>query len=619
MPFHKNMPGHFRRLVSRALAVICVCVFSLSTGAGAAAVRLGVVQAGDYAGHVAMRGAVLNELRAMLPDSFRVETPPDAYVNAEWDRAGCRERIRKLVDDDHADVILAMGPWVVEDLLEAGFRKPVVAAYRFDPIAEGLVDSTGRPIAENLTVTLYPDRYSRDFSALSSLFAIDTVAVICFDSNGETERLLERMRQSIGGQKIELVVSSGYTPRGEFAFFNAYQKVPPGADAVYISPLWGVQPDAIRPFFERSNSVRRPVFASDGAYPVGRGALASDAGRTMMAEAVITAWKLKRIVEGISPADLPTAYEQARGLTVNADVAASCGVALDGSVADVLTIRPAADRGEFYDYTAALATAYSRRSHAASPPDRIALEADVSEAYLSLAHALETVRIDAEVLAVIDVFRERAHGAAQVGLAQPETLTRLQARRALLEAALITSQSSKRTAAARLAESMDFPPTYALFIDTTVFSERVQASLYVRLSRLVSHEQFRSGLLERLADEAARTAAATTGADDLRGAIYAALLEIERTLLAGVPLRRAEDDSRSYLQRLIEAPSVSDRDKIDALDAGRAARMAALDNRMAFFRACARLAYVVGWSMNELNTTPAQQLLRFISSGESGG
>jgi ABC-type uncharacterized transport system substrate-binding protein len=615
MQYHRKLQRLARRVGIGIVWALSCSVLTVISAEAARTVKVAVVQGGDYAVHTMMSGAILNELEHLLPDSINVITPADAYVNGGWKREACRQQIERLAARTDIDMALAFGPWVVEDLLEAGFSGPIVSAFRFDPVAEGLVDTVGRPIADNLTVNVFPERYLRDFITLRSLAPADTVAVICFESNDESERLMARMRRSVERFGIEVIPVRGYTPRGEFAFFKAWQQLPPGVDAVYLSPMWGVRADAIKQFLSMGVSERRPVFSTDGAYLVERGALVSDAGRTGMDEVVITAWKAKQIIEGARPSALPVAFRQTRGVIGKLTTAEACGVDVGGLAAWTAALGPEPVSSNFYDYSHALATAASRRDDATTPAGRIELELAVTDRYLDLLEAEQSIVAGRDGLRMLDWFVERTWGAAQVGLSAPEHASRLQAERAIVESELVSAFAARRAAVSHLAAELEFPPDYTLSIDTAIFSERIMAAAYSHMGDLLARDGSFQTMVSRLMGEvrvSKEQPKSGSGAGGGSLEVGNLLGRISGCLLAAVSLRAAEDHARVYVSYLMETPNVQVSEQVAAVRAVREAGHASLVNRISFFRACAELAAVAGWSMLDMHATPAAHLMRIL-------
>jgi outer membrane protein TolC/ABC-type uncharacterized transport system substrate-binding protein len=313
-----------------------IVTFSLLAGVHGSAesqaqsVGVGFFEGGAYPAHTEFRNHFRDQLEAMAPASVQVTYPPNAFKSAEWNREASRQMARELVADTSVDLVVALGPWTVEDLLAAGFKRPIIAAFRFDPMAEGLVDSTGRPKSRNVTVRLRPRKVEADFAYLADLLRPDTVAVLYFPSGDESAGVLEQMRALGRANGFEIVTADGFDPEGAFAFFKAYRQLDrKGVDALYLPPLWGLDPDKITQFYAMSGRNNLPAFSSEGYYQVLHGALAGCSVESPLVEAHFQAWKTVQIIEGRVPAELPSVLGDSRGLTVNGEVALQSGIPIE--------------------------------------------------------------------------------------------------------------------------------------------------------------------------------------------------------------------------------------------------------------------------------------------------
>lgn len=290
---------------------------------------IGFFQAGNYAAHSVLRQQYRDQLEAMLPDGYRVSFLPAGYKSAGWNRDTSRAMAVDLAADESIDIVVAIGPWTVEDLLAAGFDRPIIAALRFDPRIEGLVDSLDRPIVDNLTLRLRPNKVESDLMYLASLTNMKRLGFLYFPSGDELPAALARV-QAVGERLgFEVLTAEGYDNKGTFAFFRAYQELPGRVDAIYIGPLWGFEATKIRPFYDMLLRAKVPVFASEGEYHVTRGALAAGSRESKKATAHYLVWKTIRIMQGMIAADLPVSFADHAGLTINEYVASQTGIALD--------------------------------------------------------------------------------------------------------------------------------------------------------------------------------------------------------------------------------------------------------------------------------------------------
>jgi outer membrane protein len=307
---------------------------------------VGFFEGGPYPAHSEFRNQFRDQLQAMTPSGVKIAYFPDAFKSAEWNRETSRRMARELAADSHIDLVVALGPWTVEDLLAAGFDRPIIAALRFDPLVEGLVDSSGRSIANNVTVRLRPRKLGADFAYMADLLKPDTVAVLYFPSGIDSGVAVERMRPLGRQLGFEVVTAEGFDPEGAFAFFKAYRQLNRrGVDVLYLPPLWGLDPDMIRQFYAMAGRDGIATLSSEGYYHVTRGALAGGSVESPLVEAHFQAWKAARIIEGQLPADLPNVLGDNRGLYVNGQVALQLGisVAADRRYDMMLLEGPAAD------------------------------------------------------------------------------------------------------------------------------------------------------------------------------------------------------------------------------------------------------------------------------------
>lgn len=303
------------------LMLLAVCSFaqggSGTTRAGLKVVRIGFLDAGEHAPHAAMRAAYRSQLERILDSNIAIVFPPSGFLSAGWNRDSSRVMARRLAALPNIDIIGALGPWVVEDLIAAGCTKPIIALYRADPIREGLIGSDGRPIVNNLTVDIAPLRLRDDLIALTAAVPIKKLGVLYFASADEKPSVMAAIDSIVQGLGIEVVTADGYNAAGTFAFFKANSALGTKVDAVYAPFLWGMEGEKPREFYDRLNSESVPVYSSEGRFSIEHGALMSRANITLDARAWFDAWKTIRIIRGEKPADLPTSYPGASTLMFN--------------------------------------------------------------------------------------------------------------------------------------------------------------------------------------------------------------------------------------------------------------------------------------------------------------
>jgi outer membrane protein TolC len=261
-----------------------------------------------------------------------------------------------------------MGPWVVEELLEAGFTGPILAMHRVAPDLEGLLDENGRPVAENLTVHVKPNKLAGDLQVLTRLADVKRLGVLYFPTGDETEAVIGRIKE-IGRQLgFEVRHAEGYDYEGTFAFFKAYRKLERGMDAVYVMPLWGMTPSKVTNFFRDLARNRVANLAYEGKAVVDRGAAVGNSGASPAVEARYNATKAWRILKGATPADLQVTFPVATGLAVNQANAEQVRleIPLDLLNGAIVVNPPRPDQAEHYTLRAAIRRALTQH------PDHLA-------------------------------------------------------------------------------------------------------------------------------------------------------------------------------------------------------------------------------------------------------
>ncbi|NOY87997.1 MAG: TolC family protein [FCB group bacterium] len=289
---------------------------------------IGYFEGGKYLTHDLLRNEFYDQLDAVLPESDTIITIPQGYRSAGWNRDTCRAMAAQLTQVKRLDLIIAIGPWVVEDLIKAGFKKPIIAIHQFDPKAQGLLDSTNHPIVSNLTVQYDPKKIFEDLAFLTRLHRVKRLGVLYFPSGNEKDKIIDNI-STMGKQLgFKVVTAEGFNNVGTYAFFKAYKRLDKNIDALYLPPLWGMDIVKIKDFFKLINRRKIPTFTSEGKILIEKGAMATKSYYAAITEARFCAIKTVKIIEGATPADLPVAYESGDGLAVNNKTALECGISL---------------------------------------------------------------------------------------------------------------------------------------------------------------------------------------------------------------------------------------------------------------------------------------------------
>jgi len=335
--------------IMRILAIFIAALVATTAGAqpgGKRSFNVGYFEAGPYAAHSMLRREFYDQLEQILPADYKFVTIPQGFRSAEWMRDTCRIMARQLANEKSIDILIAMGPWVVHDLLQAGFDRPIIAMHQFDPGLEGLLDESGRPIVSNLTVLSRPVGLYEELTILSRLIDVKRLGVLYFPSADERDTVLAEF-EAIGKRLgFEVVSAEGYNIYGTFAYFKSFNALDKDIDALYLPPLWALDQTALGQFLERVSELGIPSFTSEGKLVVERGAFATASYFSILSEARFNAAKAVRIMLGELPADLPVSFTGGLGLGVNNGTALKCGVELPENVLSDFNVIEAPISGE---------------------------------------------------------------------------------------------------------------------------------------------------------------------------------------------------------------------------------------------------------------------------------
>ncbi|UCE24302.1 MAG: TolC family protein [Candidatus Zixiibacteriota bacterium] len=326
------MVSRLIRRTSLALLSLIVTTTGISSAETKRTFNLGYFEGGPYPVHSLLRAEFYDQLEQLLPDGYKFVTIPQGFRSADWKRDTCRAMARDLVRETSVDILIAIGPWVVHDLLEAGYDRPIIAMHQFDVVAEELVDKQWRPVAPNLTVHQRPGRIVDDLTFLSRLIDIKRLGFLFFPSAGEKDLLLERV-EAIGQQLgFEVVHAEGYDNYGTYAFFKSFNALDKDIDAVYLAPMWGLETANLGQFLRRVSDAKVPSMTAEGKLVLEKGAFATRSFYSVISEAKFNASKAVRIMQGELPADLPVAFRTSHSLAVNNETALKCGIHLPEEV-----------------------------------------------------------------------------------------------------------------------------------------------------------------------------------------------------------------------------------------------------------------------------------------------
>ncbi len=337
------------RELAKTLAVailMTLCLVSPNEAGVSRKIRMGYFEGGKYPYHDRLRDEFLKQLNNILPDSIEAIFAPEGYRSADWDKKSSVRMAQELALVKELDLVVALGPWVIQDLLNAGFKKPIVAMHQFAPHFEGLLDKSGKPIPSNLTIHVQRNKLEKDLSRLAELLHLKKLGLLYFPSSIESDSVLAQAK-SIGDKLgFEVVTADGENAKGTYAFFNAFGKLDKKIDALYAPPLWGLDIKMINQFFYNTDHERIPIMTSEDKFLVDRGAFLTNNAYGIFSEARFSAFKCAQIIMGRRPVELPVDFSGGTATAVNEATAKKCNITLERRLfteSDVVMAPPESD------------------------------------------------------------------------------------------------------------------------------------------------------------------------------------------------------------------------------------------------------------------------------------
>ena len=308
--------------MKKTVLYILISLIVFQTAPAKQKVRIALFEGGKYIVHDVLREEYFKQLEALLPDSIEIIKLPSGYRSADWNRSYSKHMALELTANTEIDLLLAFGPWVIEDLLEAGFDKPVIGMHQQNSEASKLLSFEDKPVAENLTLHLRPGKVFDDIQLLKKLFPFERLGLLSFTDSLDTD-LLERLTYIGEKEGFEVFSASEYDNIGTYAFFKSYFQIRRKAQVIYLTPLHGLDNIQIEKFLEMLRGDSVITFIDEGGVLLSKGAAVTNNYFGVISEARFAAYKTVKILEGAKPSELPVLFRSGYHLALNKKVLSS--------------------------------------------------------------------------------------------------------------------------------------------------------------------------------------------------------------------------------------------------------------------------------------------------------
>lgn len=317
MMCHRRIPG----------TILCACVAAVLAAslchAQEPVLRIALVLDGSSEDSAELLNTFKTEITELLGSSFDVRFPESMVHTGDWRPEGVRQAVDAALADPDADIVLTLGAISSFDVCRrTELPRPVIAPFVLSQRLAGAPMKDGASGVKNLSYLCPLEATTKDLSAFKEVTPFDRVAVLYKSEFRDWVPDLQENADDLGKRAGVTVL---LVPVGDSAD-ETLAAIPKDAQAVYITPLLGLEPAEFAKLVRGVNGKNLPSFSMTGREEVEQGVLAS-AGlpkdRARLARR--TAIHVQRIVHGEEPGELSVAVSQARRLTLNMATARAIG------------------------------------------------------------------------------------------------------------------------------------------------------------------------------------------------------------------------------------------------------------------------------------------------------
>jgi len=284
---------------------------------------VGMVLDGPWVRTGEIRDLFEAEIARLMKGEYAASFPESKCVNADGTLAGVRRAVDRLLADPEVDFVVALGVLASMDASSRGpLPKPAIAPFVVDGSVLGFAQKDGASGIENLVYLTSPAPFRRDLEAFRDLVPFRKLAIL-----GSSILLgaVPELRENCLRVAQELGIAASIVLVGD-SMERALDELPPGTDAVYVSPLIGYTDEDIGRLASMLIERKLPSFSLLGRREVERGLLATITPDTDFERlARRTALYIQRILMGERPEKLPVSFSKGEQLTINMATARAIG------------------------------------------------------------------------------------------------------------------------------------------------------------------------------------------------------------------------------------------------------------------------------------------------------
>lgn len=262
-----------------------------------------------------------------------VECAKDGYFSpGDFDKT-LRPSVQKefLKKADGYDLVVAMGTWAGQDLVNNLHHTPVMVCSTSDPIGAGIIKSAEDSGFDHVHAKVDPDRYIRQIKIFHGIIGFKRLGVIYENSvEGRTYAAMDVLEQQAKALNFELVPCeapfSGISiEEAEQNVIQCSKNLVGNVDAVYMTVHRGNTQKGFETSINIFNTNAIPTFSQIGEDEVKNGALMSISQAGYKYVGQFHATVAVRILKGEKPRDIGQIYSSPARIALNMTTAEKIG------------------------------------------------------------------------------------------------------------------------------------------------------------------------------------------------------------------------------------------------------------------------------------------------------
>jgi len=268
-------------------------------------------------------------------DSGFIAFDPQAFWDANWDeelrKANRKDALSSLSAGDAVDLMIAMGTWAGQDLVNDQHDTPTIALTSSGPIEAGIIDTVEDSGYDHVLVEVDPQRYRRQIDLFHDIVRFKRLGVVFEDSpDGRVYANITDIEASAKARGFEVVscfaVDDEVNIQVSLEEIEAcHREIGPAIDALWMTAMNGYSVQYMPENIETLLEYNVPIWAPDGQDAVRRGALISIQSTDFDAAGEWYLEVIAKILHGIPPREISQVFEMPQRIVINAETARRIG------------------------------------------------------------------------------------------------------------------------------------------------------------------------------------------------------------------------------------------------------------------------------------------------------